>query len=209
MTSQITCLTIAYSIVNSCADQRKHQRSASLTFVRGIHQSPVNSRHKWPVTLKMLPFDDVIMVSFNLVDGSIMISKIQQFHRSRIRSTSQPREDYVYNMCHARRGMALIINNKNFLPQTEMGPRKGTDVDAENLERTFEGLGFTVRRCDDMTCAQMSMEMKKGGLHLTHWGRNLKKNPPFSQWANGGGGLQSPTSQHGGHQNRRTRQGLV
>ena len=31
----------------------------------------------------------------------------------------------------------------------------------------------------------------------------------WSQWANGGGGLQSPTSQHGGHQNRRTRQGLV
>ena len=31
----------------------------------------------------------------------------------------------------------------------------------------------------------------------------------ITQWANGGGGLQSPTSQHGGHQNRRTRQGLV
>ena len=31
----------------------------------------------------------------------------------------------------------------------------------------------------------------------------------LSQWANGGGGLQSPTSQHGDHQNRRTRQGLV
>ena len=31
----------------------------------------------------------------------------------------------------------------------------------------------------------------------------------YAQWANGGGGLQSPTSQHGGHQNRRTRQGLV
>ena len=30
-----------------------------------------------------------------------------------------------------------------------------------------------------------------------------------AQWANGGGGLQSATSQHGGHQNRRTRQRLV
>ena len=33
----------------------------SLAFVRGIHRSPVNSPHKWPVTPKMFPFDDVIM----------------------------------------------------------------------------------------------------------------------------------------------------
>ena len=30
-------------------------------FVRGIHRSPVNSPHKWTVTRKMFPFDDVIM----------------------------------------------------------------------------------------------------------------------------------------------------
>ena len=39
----------------------KHQSSASPAFVRGIHRSPVNSPHKWPVTRKMRPFDDVIM----------------------------------------------------------------------------------------------------------------------------------------------------
>ena len=43
------------------ADQRKHQSSASLAFVRGIHRWPVNSSHKGPVTRKMFPFDDVIM----------------------------------------------------------------------------------------------------------------------------------------------------
>ena len=59
--SQITSLTIVYSTVYSDADQRKHQRSASLAFVRGIHRGPVNSPHKWPVTRKMFPFDDVIM----------------------------------------------------------------------------------------------------------------------------------------------------
>ena len=52
MASQITSLTIIYSIVYSVADQRKHQSSASLAFVRGIRQSPVNSPHKWPVTRK-------------------------------------------------------------------------------------------------------------------------------------------------------------
>ena len=59
--SQITSLTTVYSIVYSDADQRKHQSSASLAFVRGIHRGPVNSPHKWPVTGKMFPFDDVII----------------------------------------------------------------------------------------------------------------------------------------------------
>ena len=59
--SQITSLTIVYSTVYSGADQRKHQSSASLAFVRGIHRGLVNSPHKWPVTRKMFPFDDVIM----------------------------------------------------------------------------------------------------------------------------------------------------
>ena len=59
--SQITSFTIVYSIVYSDTDQRKHQSSSSLAFVRGIHRGPVNSPHKWPVTLKMFTFDDVIM----------------------------------------------------------------------------------------------------------------------------------------------------
>ena len=62
--SQITSLTRVYSIVYSDTDQRKHQSSASLAFVWGIHRWPVNSPHKWPVTRKMFPFDDVI-VSFS------------------------------------------------------------------------------------------------------------------------------------------------
>ena len=59
--SQIASLTILYSIVYSDADQRKHQSSVSLASVRGIHRGPVDSPHKWPVTRKMFPFDDVIM----------------------------------------------------------------------------------------------------------------------------------------------------
>ena len=55
--SQITSITIVYSNVYSDADQRKHPSSASLAFVG----SPVNSPHKWPVTRKTFPFDDVIM----------------------------------------------------------------------------------------------------------------------------------------------------
>ena len=65
MVSEITSLTIVYSTIYSGADLRKHQSSASLAFVRGIHRWPVDSPHKGPVTRKNLPFDDVIMI-YNL-----------------------------------------------------------------------------------------------------------------------------------------------
>ena len=65
MASQIASLTIVYLTVYSGANQRKHQSSASLAFVRGIHRWPVNSSHKGPVTRKVFPFDDVIMSSAN------------------------------------------------------------------------------------------------------------------------------------------------
>ena len=52
MASQITSLTIVYLSVYSAADQRKHQSSASLAYVWGIHRWPVNSPHKGPVTRK-------------------------------------------------------------------------------------------------------------------------------------------------------------
>ena len=63
---QITSLTIVYSTVYSGADQRKHQSSASLAFVRGIYRGPVNSPHKWQVTRIMFPFDDAIMHFFTV-----------------------------------------------------------------------------------------------------------------------------------------------
>ena len=61
MTSQITGVSIICPTVCSTAGQIKHQSSASLASVRGIHRWPVDSPHKGSVTRKMFPFDDVIM----------------------------------------------------------------------------------------------------------------------------------------------------
>ena len=67
MESQITSFTIVYSTVYSGADQRKHQSSAPLAVVWGIHRWPANCPHKGPVMRNMFPFDDVIMYeSFNM-----------------------------------------------------------------------------------------------------------------------------------------------
>ena len=40
---------------------KKTSKLRVIGFVLGIHRGPVNSPHKWPVTRKMFPFDDVIM----------------------------------------------------------------------------------------------------------------------------------------------------
>ena len=61
MASQITSLTSVYSAVHSGTHGRKHQSSASLAFVWGIHRWPVNCPHKGPVTRQMFPLDDVMM----------------------------------------------------------------------------------------------------------------------------------------------------
>ena len=70
--SQITSLTIIYSTVYSGADQRKYQSCASLAFVRGIH--------RWPVTRKMSPFDDVIMIEYICVHVSWDVLYILWLH---------------------------------------------------------------------------------------------------------------------------------
>ena len=89
MASLITGVSIVYSTVCSDADQRKHQSSASLAFVKGIPQWPGNSPHKGPGTRKLFSFDDIIMVvrwedrvgrssvnisSFTVVDGLYLFS---------------------------------------------------------------------------------------------------------------------------------------
>ena len=83
MASQITILMNLYSTVHSGEDQRKHQISASLAFVRGIHRWTVNSPHKWPVTREMFPFDDVIMDYLSANEVSLQDTvKIGQFQAS-------------------------------------------------------------------------------------------------------------------------------
>ena len=85
MASEISSFTIVYSTVYSGANQRKHQSSASLAICVG--NSPVNSPHKWPVTRKMLPFDDVIMVNtLELLPSSTKLSVCKQQRNDTIKS---------------------------------------------------------------------------------------------------------------------------
>ena len=90
MTSQITCVTIVYSTVCSGTDQRKHQNSAALAFVRGIHRWPVNSPHKGPVTRKMIPFDDVIMSLFHMIMDLVLWTTVTWTNHSSLTMPCAP-----------------------------------------------------------------------------------------------------------------------
>ena len=109
--SQITSLTIVYSKVYSDADQRKHQSCASLAFVRGIHRGPVNSPHKWPVTRKMFPFDDVIMLSHCLALCWLNISWAQSHKQWNLNRKTLIfwRKYRLHNNGHRSLGLLIMI----------------------------------------------------------------------------------------------------
>ena len=62
MASQVTSASIVCLVVGLGRVQRKHQISALLAFVRGIHRWPDDSPHKGPVTPTNFPFDNAIML---------------------------------------------------------------------------------------------------------------------------------------------------
>ena len=65
---------------------KKHQSSASLAFVRGIHRWPVNSPHKGPVTRKMSPF---VIMSSALHVREAYPWKCHQFYRGYLANPSE------------------------------------------------------------------------------------------------------------------------
>ncbi|XP_043827307.1 caspase-3 [Dromiciops gliroides] len=60
-----------------------------------------------------------------------------------------------YKMDYPERGLCIIINNKNFHPNTGMSFRSGTDVDAAHLRETFKSLNYEVRNKNDLTCKEI------------------------------------------------------
>jgi caspase-like apoptosis-related cysteine protease len=58
-----------------------------------------------------------------------------------------------YNMCHPRRGIALIFNHEFF---DQMPPRSGTYKDSKNLSVQLQLLGFEIKVHNDLRYYQLS-----------------------------------------------------
>ena len=66
-------------------------------------------------------------------------------------------KEIIYKMDRSTRGIAVIINNKNFLRSSGMDryPRNGTDVDRDSLVKLFKTLKFDVKIYNDRTKAEI------------------------------------------------------
>ena len=146
LASQITSLTVVYSIVYSGVNRRKHQSSASLAFVWEIHRWPVNFPHKWPVTRKMFPFDDVIMLLIMVVS----------WRRRDMRTFSA-----LLAFCGESTGgfpyKAPVTRNSDFYFNARLA----------NL-LTNNGVSSDLRRSFYVTVA-LSFSQNRHGCHLTHY----------------------------------------
>ena len=88
MASQTTWVPIVYSTVCSGADQRKHQCSASLAFACEETGDRWITLTKGPVTPKMFPFDDVIMMGI----GASFSQSFTDLHTHSVCRTSLKRK---------------------------------------------------------------------------------------------------------------------
>lgn len=95
------------------------------------------------------------------VKGQVAVVTCCSGERREVRPGA-PSEPNEYNFNFKRRGLFLLINNKKFARDTHLMPRDGSDVDAERLEERFQGLGFDVRRFDDVTRSKMMTLMYDG-----------------------------------------------
>lgn len=98
-------------------------------------------------------------------ESPYLIRKVSGDRRSvRPGAPSEPNE---YNFNYHKRGLFIIINNKNFHPSTGKESREGTDVDAERLEERFQDLGFDVRRYNDVSSSKL-LQLMNEASQLDH-----------------------------------------
>ncbi|KAL9979877.1 hypothetical protein ACROYT_G017601 [Oculina patagonica] len=73
------------------------------------------------------------------------------------KSSNTMDKETIYKMDCSTRGIAVIINNKNFLRSSGMDryPRNGTDVDRDSLVKLFKMLKFEVKVYNDRTKAEI------------------------------------------------------
>merc|ERR550539_269542 len=71
-------------------------------------------------------------------------------------------------MSHKRRGIALILNHKNFESRLGLKIRNGTDADKENLRTTLRELEFEVHAYDDLAFKDIEKILDQLSEKISH-----------------------------------------
>lgn len=73
--------------------------------------------------------------------------------------------EYNYKMNHKNRGLALIFNHEEY-DNNYIDTRKGTHVDRDRLQLTFQSLGFDVRVYEDLEMDDVLYTLSKGNKKI-------------------------------------------
>ena len=158
--SQITGISIVCTTICSDSDQRKHQSSASLAFVRGIHRSAVNSPHKGPVAWKMFPFADVIMDKWLLVFHEEGYQLPVPFQCQEMRVNSQIVLCFLWKLFGKSWVKGLVYSQAKFYPKLLRRSRGVCDTGGNR-----DGLVFGKQKG-----VITETDTEKDICQLTHWG---------------------------------------
>ncbi|XP_046391688.1 caspase-6-like [Ischnura elegans] len=96
------------------------------------------------------------------VEGRVTLNR-KRSRKDENRSIRPPPRDLndYYNMNHNRRGIFIIISNRNV---KGLPPRTGAEEEVKQLERIFEKFNFEVRCMRDLSKSEVLTEMKKVAL---------------------------------------------
>nr|AOR82888.1 caspase-2 [Apostichopus japonicus] len=83
---------------------------------------------------------------------------LEQYHIPKVPVKTEYSKEEVYRMGSEPRGLALIINNRDFGNKMT---RHGTDVDATNLRHIFVELHFNVDTKDNLTALEMATYIRE------------------------------------------------
>ncbi|XP_071108263.1 caspase-3-like [Haliotis cracherodii] len=85
------------------------------------------------------------------------------------KETASPENDSnKYDFTYPKRGLAVIINNEEFDPQTKFGNRNGSTKDAVNLKKMFEHLGFEILLRNNLTGEEMVKTLQKVASNIDY-----------------------------------------
>ncbi|CAH1269801.1 CASP6 [Branchiostoma lanceolatum] len=73
-----------------------------------------------------------------------------------------------YSMNHRQRGLCLVFDNEEFHWTTKMNRRRGSHVDAANLQMLFEGLGFSVEVLKDKEITEIRQILFSAAMKYDH-----------------------------------------
>lgn len=71
-------------------------------------------------------------------------------------------KECAYNFGYAKRGIALLIHNEEYDPNSDFNDRLGDNIDFKHMLKIFKKLGFDVRPYRNLTSTDIIEKAEEG-----------------------------------------------